>query len=214
MGIIIAELTRGGYLYKTSSNWSTLRNSTTATFVDLNPPETKAGAAYDGISSYELTRTYISFDTSPLIGSSITSLTLNLHWTDFPDGGKMVGLASPKPLGTVLDVTHYDITTFGNYYFDSATTATFSSISLSNDAINDAVTNGELNIVILEHSKDYSNGTFTLGEQLGKYIKYNTIGEYPYLEYTMNNKVNGTNNYSRINDITYTSIGKINNIIL
>jgi hypothetical protein len=117
MGIITAELTKGGYLYKTGSNWSTLENSTTAASVDLSGVQTKAGATYDG-STYELFRTYISFDTSPLIGASVSNITLNIYWDPFPGGGKIAGLESPKSLSTTLNTTHFDKTTFGSFYFD------------------------------------------------------------------------------------------------
>ena len=48
MGIITAELTKGGYLYKTGSNWTALENSATSSFIDLSGVQTKAGATYDG----------------------------------------------------------------------------------------------------------------------------------------------------------------------
>jgi hypothetical protein len=199
MGIITAELTKGGYLYKTGSNWSTLENSTTAASVDLSGFQTKAGARYDG-STYELLRTYISFDTSILIGASVSNITLNIYWDPFPDGGKIAGLESPKSLSTTLNTTHFDKTTFGSFYFDISPVGTFSSITLNNDAINDAVT-GELNIVLIEYSHDYSTSTLSIGEESGRYIYYDTPGLYPYIEYTLVNKVNGINNYAKVNGI-------------
>lgn len=204
MGIITAELTKGGYLYKSGSNWSTLENSTTAAFADVAPPETKAGATYDGISLYELSRTYISFDTSVLLGKTITSLTFSVYWEPFSGGGKMVGLQSPKSLSTTLNTSHYDKTTFGpSYYFDITTTPTFSSIELSIDAINDASNDGELNIVLMDYLFDYSTSTFTSALESGKYVKYNTPGQYPYLQYTLapSNKVNGIDDYGKVNGI-------------
>lgn len=211
MGIIIAELTKGGYLYKTSSNWSTLENSATASFADIGISQTKAGATYDGISLYEITRTYISFDTSTLIGKNVTNLTLNLFWEPFPDGGKTVGMGSPKSLSTTLNTSHFDKTTFGSFYFDISTSATFSSITLNNDAINDAIT-GEFNIVLFDYSYDYSTSTPTVSEESGKYIKYNLIGEYPYLEYTLSpiGKINGIDNYTKVNGVS--EISKINGV--
>jgi hypothetical protein len=199
MGIITAELTKGGYLYKTGSNWSTLENSTTAASVDLSGVQTKAGATYDG-STYELFRTYISFDTSPLIGASVSNITLNIYWDPFPNGGKIAGLESPKSLSTTLNTTHFDKTTFGSFYFDISPAGTFSSITLNNDAINDAVT-GELNIVLIEQSHDYSTETLSIGEESGRYIYYDTPGLYPYIEYTVVNKVNGINDYAKVNGI-------------
>lgn len=199
MGIITAELTKGGYLYKTGSNWSTLENSTTAASVDLSGVQTKAGATYDG-STYELFRTYISFDTSPLIGASVSNITLNIYWDPFPNGGKIAGLESPKSLSTTLNTTHFDKTTFGSFYFDISPAGTFSSITLNNDAINDAVT-GELNIVLIEQSHDYSTETLSIGEESGRYIYYDTPGLYPYIEYTLVNKVNGINDYAKVNGI-------------
>jgi hypothetical protein len=199
MGIITAELTKGGYLYKTGSNWTTLENSTTASFVDVSPPQAKAAATYDG-STYELFRTYISFDTSILIGASVSNITLNIYWDPFPDGGKIAGLESPKSLSTTLNTTHLDKTTFGSFYFDISPVGTFSSITLNNDAINDAIT-GELNIVIIEFSHDYSTSTLSIGEESGRYIYYDTPGLYPYIEYTLVNKVNGINNYAKVNGI-------------
>jgi hypothetical protein len=199
MGIITAELTKGGYLYKTGSNWTTLENSTTAAFADVSPPEAKAGATYDG-STYELFRTYISFDTSPLIGASVSNITLNIYWDPFPAGGKIACLESPKSLSTTLNTSHFDKTTFGTFYFDISPAGTFSSITLNNDAINDAVT-GELNIVLIEYSHDYSNATLPIGEESGRYIYYDTPGLYPYIEYTLVNKVNGINNYGKVNGI-------------
>jgi hypothetical protein len=213
MGIITTELTKGGYLYKTGSNWSTLENSTTATFVDISGVQTKAGSAYDGISLYELSRTYISFDTSPLIGASVSNITLNIYWENFSGGAKVIGLKSPKSLSTTLNTSHYDKTTFGSFYFDISTAATFSSITLSNDAINDAVT-GELNIVIMDYLFDYSTSTFTTATESGKYIYYNTPGQYPYIEYTLSTsigKINGTSNYDKVDGIS--SPFKINNIL-
>lgn len=203
MGIITAELTKGGYLYKTGSNWSTLENSTTAALAAVSPPEAKAGSTYDGTSLYEVFRTYISFDTSILVGASVSNITLNVYWEQFPDGGKIVGLQSPKSLSTTLNASHYDKTTFGpSYYFDISTTATFSSIGLSIDAINDSSNYGELNIVLMEFINDYGASTFTVAEYAGKYIKYNTPGQYPYLEYTLStNKVNGINDYGKVNGI-------------
>lgn len=203
MGIITAELTKGGYLAKSGSNWSTLENAATASFVDVSATDTKAGSTYDGISLYEVFRTYISFDTSILVGASVSNITLNVYWEQFPDGGKIVGLQSPKSLSTTLNASHYDKTTFGpSYYFDISTTATFSSIGLSIDAINDSSNYGELNIVLIEFINDYGASTFTVAEQAGKYIKYNTPGQYPYLEYTLStNKVNGINNYGKVNGI-------------
>jgi len=199
MGIITAELTKGGYLYKTGSNWSTLENSTTAASVDLSGVQTKAGATYDG-STYELYRTYISFDTSPLIGASVSNITLNIYWDPFSGGGKIAGLESPKSLSTTLNTTHFDKTTFGSFYFDISPVGTFSSITLNNDAINDAVT-GELNIVIIEYIHDYSITTCTSPLESGRYINYDTPGLYPYIEYTLVNKVNGINNYAKVNGI-------------
>jgi len=199
MGIITAELTKGGYLYKTGSNWSTLENSTTAASVDLSGVQTKAGATYDG-STYELFRTYISFDTSILIGASVSNITLNIYWDPFPNGGKIACLESPKSLSTTLNTTHFDKTTFGTFYFDISPAGTFSSITLNNDAINDAVT-GELNIVLIEQSHDYSTETLSIGEESGRYIYYDTPGLYPYIEYTLVNKVNGINNYGKVNGI-------------
>lgn len=203
MGIITAELTKGGYLAKSGSNWSTLENAATASFVDVSATDTKAGSTYDGISLYEVFRTYISFDTSILVGASVSNITLNVYWEQFPDGGKIVGLQSPKSLSTTLNASHYDKTTFGpSYYFDISTTATFSSIGLSIDAINDSSNYGELNIVLMEFINDYGASTFTVAEQAGKYIKYNTPGQYPYLEYTLStNKVNGINDYGKVNGI-------------
>lgn len=203
MGIITAELTKGGYLAKSGSNWSTLENAATASFVDVSATDTKAGSTYDGISLYEVFRTYISFDTSILVGASVSNITLNVYWEQFPDGGKIVGLQSPKSLSTTLNASHYDKTTFGpSYYFDISTTATFSSIGLSIDAINDSSNYGELNIVLIEFINDYGASTFTVAEQAGKYIKYNTPGQYPYLEYTLStNKVNGINDYGKVNGI-------------
>jgi len=198
MGIITAELTKGGYLYKTGSNWSTLENSTTAASVDLSGVQTKAGATYDG-STYELFRTYISFDTSPLIGASVSNITLNIYWDPFPAGGKIACLESPKSLSTTLNTSHFDKTTFGTFYFDISPAGTFSSITLNNDAINDAVT-GELNIVLIEQTHDYSTGTLSI-EESGRYIYYDTPGLYPYIEYTLVNKVNGINNYAKVNGI-------------
>jgi hypothetical protein len=176
MGIITAELTKGGYLYKTGSNWTTLENSTTAAFADVSPPEAKAGATYDG-STYELFRTYISFDTSPLIGASVSNITLNIYWDPFPAGGKIACLESPKSLSTTLNTSHFDKTTFGTFYFDISPAGTFSSITLNNDAINDAVT-GELNIVLIEYSHDYSNATLPIGEESGRYIYITTHLDY------------------------------------
>jgi hypothetical protein len=199
MGIITAELTKGGYLYKTGSNWSTLENSTTAASVDLSGVQTKAGATYDGFT-YELFRTYISFDTSPLIGASVSNITLNIYWDPFPAGGKIACLESPKSLSTTLNTSHFDKTTFGTFYFDISPAGTFSSITLNNDAINDAVT-GELNIVLIEYSYDYSTSTLSIGEESGRYIYYDTPGLYPYIEYTLVNKVNGINNYGKVNGI-------------
>lgn len=203
MGIITAELTKGGYLYKTGSNWSTLENATTASFVDVSATETKAGATYDGISSYEVTRTYISFDTSVLLGKTITSLTFSVYWEPYSGGGKTIGLKSPKSLSTTLNTSHYDKTTFGSSYFDISTVATFSSIGLSIDAINDASNNGELNIVLMDYLYDYSTSTFTSALESGKYVKYNTPGKYPYLQYTLapSNKVNGIDDYGKVNGI-------------
>lgn len=212
MGIITAELTKGGYLYKTGSNWSTLENSTTSTYVDVSPPQTKAGSTYDG-STYELFRTYISFDTSPLIGASVSNITLNIYWDPFPNGGKIAGLGSPKSLSTTLDATHFDKTTFGLFYFDISPAGTFSSITLNNDAINYAVT-GELNIVLIEYTYDYMTTTFTSLEQSGRYIHYDTPGLYPYIEYTLSTsigKINGSSNYAKVDGIN--SPFKINNIL-
>jgi hypothetical protein len=198
MGIITAELTKGGYLYKTGSNWTALENSATSSFIDLSGVQTKAGATYDGFT-YELFRTYISFDTSPLIGASVSNITLNIYWDPFPAGGKIACLESPKSLSTTLNTSHFDKTTFGTFYFDISPAGTFSSITLNNDAINDAVT-GELNIVLIEQTHDYSTGTLSI-EESGRYIYYDTPGLYPYIEYTLVNKVNGINNYGKVNGI-------------
>lgn len=136
-----------------------------------------------------------------MIGASVSNITLNIYWDPFPDGGKIAGLGSPKSLSTTLDATHFDKTTFGSLYFDISPAGTFSSITLNNDAINDAVT-GELNIVLTEYLHDYSSTTFTSTEQSGRYIYYNTPGLYPYIEYTLvPNKVNGINDYGKVNGI-------------
>jgi hypothetical protein len=210
MGIIIADLTNGGYLYKSSNDWNLLETATQSDSVDSTPSELITGVAYDGTTTYEIWRSYFSFDTTELIGASVSSITLNLNWSG---GCKIAGLKSPKSLSTSLEDFHFDKSTFGSFYFDISTNNTFSSITLNNDAIIDAGT-GELNIVLLEYIKDYSSGTFSVAALADKNTYYTVPSKYPYLEFTLEgqvDKVNGISNFSLFNILNSSKIDNIGN---
>lgn len=212
MGTILVNQTNGGMLQQYGySTWSALRNSTMALNVSVASGQVKVA---NQPSFKEIDRVYLSFDTSIFSTMTIESLSLKVNATYIQGTPSFIILKSPKDNSTNLSITHFGIYTTAEYNDNPIypTLEGWYTIELNGNAIIDSISNGEINLVLVNYEYDYVNSSPPDGSINTFNFFYNTA----YLEYEASVYIspNSIPTYGKINGIDYYSgsIGKINGL--
>jgi hypothetical protein len=209
MATILVNQTNGGMLQQyVSSTWTALRNTSTALNVSLETGQIKAW----GIS--EINRVYLSFDTSTLSMLDIASLTLNISINYIQETPSIMVLKSPTNNSTNLNVSNFGIYPTTEYCNSPIypTSNGLYSINLNGNAIYDAVTNGELNLVLVDYTYDYLD----VAPPSSSYTQVNIFYPTVYLEYGAYVSISPDSlfTYGKVNGITAGSIYKMNGLFV
>lgn len=213
MATILVNQTNGGFLQQYGySTWTSLRNTAIALNVSLEDAQIKST---NSPVFKEINRVYLSFDTSSLSGLAITSLTLNIVVNYTQPVTSIMVLKSPTTNTTNLNTTHFNIYSSIVQYIDTPiypTTNGSYTITLNNNAITNAITNGQLDLVLVDYTYDYLNVTPPNDNYTQITFNYHTV----YLEYVVSVDIypDSVTSYSKMNGVYSSSFGKVNGLFI
>ena len=226
----------------TQSSWAAARDITSGGTPDVNdtatsfPIRSSKFASRGGGSTYQVTRSFMWFDTSGITGT-VSAATIKIRGYNQTNGSIIAvkSTAFGGDGGTALAAGDIDampgwttgasaagnVTNYSSQIASGWSASGYNDLASTSDLRSDMQNNNVVIICLMDYTHDYLNSALTsnVTNAVGFYwTDYTGTSRDPYIEYTVatgyGNKVNGVNSASigKINGVATASISKVNGI--